>query len=142
MVLFQNMTSVSVCSVFMVTLLVAFGTGSQPFLPAWRFIKSLIVSRKYLLFFIAVSVILLLNKNELRIEQWLDISYDLTAYLSIRLCYDPICFFLSYCFSIGNDCFCFYLYSQAKYENLLCLLHRIIDELFDRCTFLFIRTRQ
>jgi membrane-associated phospholipid phosphatase len=82
MVLFQNMTSVSVYSVFMIIILVAFGTGSQPFLPAWRFVKSLIVSRKYLLFFIAVSAILFLNKNELRIEEWLNISYDLTPALS------------------------------------------------------------
>jgi membrane-associated phospholipid phosphatase len=82
MILFQSMTSVSICSVLMVSILVAFGTGRQPFLPAWRFLKSLIVSRKYLLFFIAVSVILFLNKNELKLEEWLNVSYDLTPALS------------------------------------------------------------
>ena len=66
----------------MTGILLAFGTGQQPFAAAWSFIKSLVVSRKYLLFFVAVLAIMLLNKNELRLESWINVSYDLTPFLS------------------------------------------------------------
>ncbi|TFE30725.1 phosphatase PAP2 family protein [Cohnella luojiensis] len=82
MILFQNMSTVSISTVIAVGLLIAFGTGRQPFAATWAFLKSLIISRKYLLFFIAVMAIILLNKNELRLENWLKVPYDLTPVLS------------------------------------------------------------
>lgn len=82
MVLFHSMASVSIGTVVMIGILLAFGTGQQPFAAAWSFIKSLVVSRKYLLFFVAVLAIISLNKNELRLENWINVSYDLTPYLS------------------------------------------------------------
>jgi membrane-associated phospholipid phosphatase len=66
----------------MVSFLLTFGTGRQPFLAAWAFLKSLVVSRKYLLFFIAALATMMLNKYELNLEEWLHISYDVTPVLS------------------------------------------------------------
>ncbi len=82
MVLFGSMSTVAVSTVVAVSILIAFGTGRQPFAAAWAFLKSLVVSRKYLLFFVAVTAIMFLNKNELRLENWLKVSYDLTPTLS------------------------------------------------------------
>jgi membrane-associated phospholipid phosphatase len=82
MVLFGSMSTVAISTVVAVSILIAFGTGRQPFAAAWAFLKSLVVSRKYLLFFIAVTAIMFLNKNELRLENWLKVPYDLTPVLS------------------------------------------------------------
>jgi len=82
MVLFQSMTAVMVATIASVAILITFGTGRQPLVPAWMFLKSLVSSRNYLLFFIAMLTILLLNKNELKLEQWMNIQYDLTGLLS------------------------------------------------------------
>ncbi|QJD81819.1 phosphatase PAP2 family protein [Cohnella herbarum] len=82
MILFRSMSTVAIGSVFAVSILIAFGTGKQPFAAAWSFLKTLVVSRKYLLFFIAVIAIMILNKNELQLENWLKVPYDLTPVLS------------------------------------------------------------
>ncbi|MCD9025677.1 phosphatase PAP2 family protein [Cohnella silvisoli] len=82
MILFQSMSSVTICSIVTVAILITLGTGRQPLAAAYSFIKSLVVSRKYLLFFIAVLAIMVINKYELKMEQWLNISYDLTPALS------------------------------------------------------------
>jgi len=82
MVLFHNMSTVAYSTVLAVAVLIAFGTGRQPFAAAWTLLKSLFVSRKYLLFFISVLAIMLLNKNELRLENWIGVSYDLTPFLA------------------------------------------------------------
>ncbi|RKP54267.1 inositol phosphorylceramide synthase [Cohnella endophytica] len=82
MVLFHGMASVSISTVIMIGILLSFGTGRQPFAAVWSFVKSLVVSRKYLFFFIAVLTIILLNKNELQLEDWINVTYDLTPYLS------------------------------------------------------------
>jgi membrane-associated phospholipid phosphatase len=82
MILFQSMSTVSISTVIAVGLLIAFGTGKQPFAATWAFLKSMVISRKYFLFFIAVMAIILLNKNELRLENWLNVQYDLTPVLS------------------------------------------------------------
>ncbi|TVY04081.1 phosphatase PAP2 family protein [Cohnella terricola] len=82
MVLFHNMSTVAYSTLIAVVVLIVFGTGRQPFAAAWAFVKSLVVSRKYLLFFISVIAIMLVNKNELRLEKWIGITYDLTSPLT------------------------------------------------------------
>ncbi|MFC5469467.1 phosphatase PAP2 family protein [Cohnella suwonensis] len=82
MVLFDSMSTISVCTAVAVAALIYFGTGKQPFATAWMFLKSLVLSRKYLFFFAAVLAIIALNKNELKLEHWINVDYDLTPYLS------------------------------------------------------------
>lgn len=82
MVLFESMSSLTIYSIVVVAVLIMFGTGRQPFIAAWMFLRSLAMSRNYLLFFVAMSAILVLNKNELRLERWLNVPYDLTPLLS------------------------------------------------------------
>jgi membrane-associated phospholipid phosphatase len=82
MILFKSMSSVTVSSIITISILIAFGTGRQPFAPVWSILKTLVLSRKYLLFFIAVLAIMVFNTNELKIEEWLKVPYDLTATLS------------------------------------------------------------
>ena len=79
MTLFHNMSAIAYSTAFAVAVLIWYGTGRQPLAVAWAFVKALIQSRKYLLFFVAVLAILVLNKYELHLENWIDISYDLTA---------------------------------------------------------------
>ncbi|QMV43833.1 phosphatase PAP2 family protein [Cohnella cholangitidis] len=82
MVLFHSMSAISISTIVAVSVLIAFGTGRQPFAAAWSFLKTLVVSRKYLLFFVSVMAIMLLNKTELLLENWLKVPYDLTPMLS------------------------------------------------------------
>jgi len=82
MTLFHSMSTVAYSTALAVALLISFGTGRQPFAVAWQFFKALIQSRKYLLFFIAVLAILLLNKYELNLENWINVTYDLTPALT------------------------------------------------------------
>lgn len=78
MVLFESMSSLTIYTVVIVAVLLTFGTGRQPFIVAWMLLKSLALSRNYLLFLVAMFAILALNKNELRLERWLKVPYDLT----------------------------------------------------------------
>jgi len=82
MPLFHSMSTIAYSTVLAVAALLAFGTGKQPFAVAWSFVRSLVVSRKYLLFFSAVLAILVLNKYELHLENWIGASYDLTPVLT------------------------------------------------------------
>jgi len=82
MPLFQNMSSIAYSTVLAVAVLLAFGTGRQPLAVAWSFVKTLVLSRRYLLFLSAVLAILILNKYELHLENWIGVTYDLTAALS------------------------------------------------------------
>lgn len=82
MVLFESMTSLTIYSVVVVAVLLTFGTGRQPLITVWLFLKSLAMSRNYLLFLAAMFAILVLNKNELRLEHWLKVPYDLTPVLT------------------------------------------------------------
>lgn len=82
MILFNSMSSVTICSIFTVCILLSFGTGRQPLVIGWEIVKSLLFSRKYLLFFVAVIAIMMLNKYELTLERWINIPYDLTPTLS------------------------------------------------------------
>ncbi|XID93632.1 phosphatase PAP2 family protein [Paenibacillaceae bacterium WGS1546] len=82
MTVFGSMSAVAYSTVIAVLALIALGTGKQPFAAGYAFVKSVIVSRKYMLFLLAVLAILLLNKYELKMEEWLNISYDLTPALT------------------------------------------------------------
>ncbi|MFC4600376.1 phosphatase PAP2 family protein [Cohnella hongkongensis] len=82
MILFHNMSTVAYATAFAVVVLIWFGAGRQPLAVGWTFVKALIQSRQYLLFFLAVLAILLLNKYELHLENWINISYDLTSALT------------------------------------------------------------
>lgn len=82
MILFESMSSLTIGTIVAVAVLVTFGTGRQPLIAAWMFLKSLVMSRNYLLFFVSMLCILLLNKNELKLEHWLSVPYDLTRELS------------------------------------------------------------
>jgi len=82
MTLFHSMSTVTYSTALAVAALIWFGTGRQPLAVGMAFIRALIQSRQYLLVFIAVIAILFLNKYELHLESWLNISYDLTAALT------------------------------------------------------------
>lgn len=82
MVLFHSMSSVVICSVLTVSVLIAFGTGRQPFLASLAFVKSMVGSPKYFLFFVSVVAIMILNKFELALEKWFHVSYDLTPVIA------------------------------------------------------------
>ncbi|MFD0674333.1 phosphatase PAP2 family protein [Cohnella sp. GCM10027633] len=82
MILFESMSSLTIYSIVVVAILLTFGTGRQPLITVWLFLKSLAMSRNYLLFLVAMFAILVLNKNELRLEHWLKVPYDLTPALT------------------------------------------------------------
>jgi len=82
MILFNSMSTVAITTVIAVFILLAFGTGRHPLVPAWTFVKSLAASRRYLIFFIAVLAIMYLNKFELQLENWINVPYDLTPVLT------------------------------------------------------------
>jgi len=82
MTLFHSMSTVAYSTALAVAALIWYGTGRQPLAAGLAFVKALIGSRKYLLFFVAVLAILLVNKYELHLEEWINVSYDLTPMLT------------------------------------------------------------
>ncbi|WEK55381.1 MAG: phosphatase PAP2 family protein [Candidatus Cohnella colombiensis] len=79
MTLFHSMTSVTIYTLVSVILLISFGAGRQPFTVIWGFVRTLLTSRNVLFFFIGMLMILLLNKHELKLEEWIEAHYDLTS---------------------------------------------------------------
>jgi membrane-associated phospholipid phosphatase len=82
MILFQKMSTVTNYSFLTVVLLIWFGTGRQPLATAYYFLRSFFTSRKFMFFFLAMLSILMANKYELKLENWIPVSYDLTHALS------------------------------------------------------------
>lgn len=82
MILFDSMNAIMIMSVVTVTALIWFGTLRMPVVAAYLFIRSLVTSPKYLLFFVSMFGILLVNKNELKLERHFQVSYDLTSTLT------------------------------------------------------------
>ncbi|AJY76090.1 phosphatase PAP2 family protein [Paenibacillus beijingensis] len=78
MVLFHSMTTVLIYTVVTVALLIAYGTGRNPFRAAGLFIRNLFVSRRYLFHFVALIAILFCNKYELLIEKKMQYHADFT----------------------------------------------------------------
>lgn len=82
MFLFQSMSAVTIWTIISVIILIWFGTGRQPLVTVWLFIKSMVRSRTYLLVFAGMLAILVLNKHELKLEEWISVPYDLTSLLT------------------------------------------------------------
>jgi membrane-associated phospholipid phosphatase len=82
MVLFPSFSSVQYYSALVIALLLWFGTGRQPLAAVYWFARSLVTSRKYLLFFAAMLAILQVNKNELMFETKYGVTYDLTSLMT------------------------------------------------------------
>lgn len=82
MAVFHSMSSIMVYTLIAVMGLLWFGTGKQPFAAGGAFVKSLVTSPKYLLFFASMLAILLLNKHELKLEAFFPVRYNLTSALA------------------------------------------------------------
>lgn len=80
--IFHSMTSILGYTLVAVMGLLWYGTGKQPFAAGGVFVKSLLTSPKYLIFFASMLAILLLNKFELKLEAFFPIHYNLTSALS------------------------------------------------------------
>lgn len=78
MVLFHSMNTVLIYTVLTVALLIAFGTGRNPFKAAGLFVRNLFVSRSYLFHFMALIAILFCNKYELIVEKKMRYQADFT----------------------------------------------------------------
>ncbi|MBW5447895.1 phosphatase PAP2 family protein [Cohnella sp. CFH 77786] len=79
MTVFTSLQSVQAWTAATIAILLWFGTGRQPLDPVYRLLRSLAVSRKCLLFFLAALGILVLNTFEVKLENAYGVSYDLTA---------------------------------------------------------------
>ncbi|GGG83538.1 phosphatase PAP2 family protein [Paenibacillus radicis (ex Gao et al. 2016)] len=79
MILFQTMGSVAVYTALAAFMLIWLGAGLNPFAASAKFIRSLIISKRYAFHFFALIIILLCNKMELRIESQLITQYNFTA---------------------------------------------------------------
>lgn len=82
MFLFHDMTTITISTIIAVALLITFVTGRQPLAVAGIFFKKLFTSRNTILFLASMLLILIINKNELRLEHWMEVSYDLTGTLT------------------------------------------------------------
>jgi len=78
MVLFNNMETVALYSTLAVTVLIAYGIAGNPFAAAFDFLKNLVTSPRYLIHFIALLAILILNKNEMKFERNMDYHVNFT----------------------------------------------------------------
>ncbi|UHA74330.1 phosphatase PAP2 family protein [Paenibacillus sp. 481] len=78
MVLFHSMQSVTMWTIAIVIALVWFGSGKQPIAVATSFAQTLWRSRPFLIAFVGLIGVLLINKWELSLEQQLQISWDFT----------------------------------------------------------------
>jgi membrane-associated phospholipid phosphatase len=82
MPLFHSMADITLYSVAAVAGLLWLGTGKQPIAAVYPFLRSLVLSRKALIFFLCLLSILLINKYELMLERAMGIDYDLTKHVS------------------------------------------------------------
>ncbi|MFF2094008.1 phosphatase PAP2 family protein [Paenibacillus sp. NPDC058174] len=79
MILFQTMGSVAAYTALSAFMLIWLGAGMNPFAASAQLIRSLLGSKRYFFHFIALIIILLCNKMELRIESQLITQYNFTA---------------------------------------------------------------
>ncbi|WP_052350550.1 phosphatase PAP2 family protein [Paenibacillus gorillae] len=79
MILFQTMGSVAAYTALSAFMLIWLGAGLNPFTASAKLIRSLLGSKRYAFHFIALIIILLCNKMELRIESQLITQYNFTA---------------------------------------------------------------
>lgn len=82
MAIFHSMTSIVSYTLVAVMGLLGYGTGRQPFAAGGAFVRALATRPKYLIFFLAMVAILMLNKYELKLEALVPVHYNLTSALS------------------------------------------------------------
>lgn len=80
MVLFDTMGTVTLYTAITVALLITFGVAGNPFAVAFDFLRNLATSPRYFLHFAGLLLILLLNKNEMRLENNMNLTYDFTPF--------------------------------------------------------------
>lgn len=78
MVLFDNMWSVTLYTVLVVTALLTYGVAGNPFAAGLDFLKNMVTSPRYFIHFVALLAILFLNKSEMHIERNMDYSANFT----------------------------------------------------------------
>jgi len=79
---FHSMGSIVFYTLLATAALLWYGTGRQPLASGYVFVRLLVVSPKHLLSFVALVLILVLNKFEMRLEKLMPVHYDLTSALS------------------------------------------------------------
>ncbi|MFC5650115.1 phosphatase PAP2 family protein [Paenibacillus solisilvae] len=80
MTLFDSMRTVAIYSAITVTLLIWYGTKTNPFRTGGLFLREMVMNRKYMLHFVALMLILFCNKLELQIENNMTMTYDYAAF--------------------------------------------------------------
>ncbi|WP_127529685.1 phosphatase PAP2 family protein [Paenibacillus kobensis] len=78
MVLFDNMGTVALYTTLAVIVLVAYGIAGNPFAAGFDYLKNMVTSPRYLIHFVAMLAILVLNKNEMKIERNMDYHVNFT----------------------------------------------------------------
>lgn len=79
MYLFQSMSHLSIAIAILAVAVLTISLKTNPLTVAGSFVGQLISSRKYLLHFAAMVLILMFNKFELSIEKWMNYSVDFTS---------------------------------------------------------------
>ncbi|GFN33601.1 phosphatase PAP2 family protein [Paenibacillus xylaniclasticus] len=80
MVLFDNMGTVALYTTVAVIVLIAFSIAGNPFAAGIEFIISLTSSPRYMFHFIAMLAILVLNKNEMKLERSMEYNINFTRW--------------------------------------------------------------
>ncbi|QHW34198.1 inositol phosphorylceramide synthase [Paenibacillus rhizovicinus] len=80
MTLFDNMTTVALYTTLTVIILIWYGAAANPFKIGGLFVKENLFNRKYNLHFVALILILICNKYELRIENHMKNTYDFASF--------------------------------------------------------------
>ncbi|MNP63612.1 hypothetical protein D3C76_1590250 [compost metagenome] len=78
---FQSMFSISVLTLVVTLVLISIGTRSNPWSPIVSFLKELIHSKVFLIMFLSMIGVLLLNSLELKFEESIDYSADFTPWI-------------------------------------------------------------
>lgn len=76
MTLFDNMTTVALYTTLTVIVLIGYGALTNPFKIGGLFLKEMFINRKYMVHFLALILILVCNKIELRVEEHMTKGYD------------------------------------------------------------------
>ncbi|WP_276352793.1 phosphatase PAP2 family protein [Cohnella caldifontis] len=82
MTVFHSQHAVQADSAVAIAVLIWFGTGRQPLLAVYRFVRSLATSRRFLAFFAAALAILIVNTFEVKLENAYGVTYDLTRFMT------------------------------------------------------------
>lgn len=79
MFFFQSMTHITLFTTLMVIIFLALSAKTDPIRMIIRFVKLFITSRAYLFHFAALSLILIINKYELNIEEKINLKVDFAS---------------------------------------------------------------